>query len=82
MLMLHELIKRAERMGRCKPMLKEKAHRVALIAKGRLDTDENFSKLRTENIKITAIRLNAPWRWAPCLFDLFQPRRMRHDIIS
>ena len=63
-------------------MLKEKAHRVALIAKGRLDTDKNFSKLRAKNIKITAIRLNAPWRWAPCLFDLFQPRRMRHDIIS
>ena len=63
-------------------MLKEKAHRIALIAKGRLDADENFSKLRAENIKITAIRLNAPWRRAPCLFDLFQPRCMRHDVIS
>ena len=82
MLMLHELIERAERMGGCKPAFKEEAHRIALIAKGWLHPNKNFSKLRTKNVKIAAIGLNAPWRRAPGLFDLLQPGRMGHDVIG
>src|SRR6187431_2450455 len=66
-------IERREGMRRRKALFEQQPHRIALVAKGGLDADENVAEALTEHEDRAAVALLLPWRRAPLRLDLAQP---------
>ena len=69
-------------MSRCKAFFKQQAHRVALIAKGRLNADENIAKLFAKHMDRPTVGLLLAGCRAPLLFNRTQPLFAPHVVIS
>ncbi len=63
-------IERREGMRRRKALLEQQPHRIALITKGRLDTDENIAEALTEHEDWAAVALLLAGRWPPLRLNL------------
>ena len=57
-------------MGRCEAALEQQPHRVALVAEGGLDPDEDVAELRAQHEDVGAVGLVAARRRAPLGLDL------------
>ena len=68
-------------MCRGKTTLEQKAHRVALIAKSRLQPDKDLAELRTQHENAAPVALHAARRRAPGFLDFGQPRCLCHNLI-
>ena len=71
-----------KRMGRGKAALEQQAHRVALIAEGRLQAHEHIAKLAAQHKDAAAIRLHLAGGGAPDGFNLCQRFGGFHDGIG
>ena len=71
-----------EGVVRGKAALEEQPHRIALIAEGRLDRDEQLAELATKNEEATAIAQHPARRRPPLRFDIGEMPLATHVIID
>jgi hypothetical protein len=71
-----------EGMGRREALLEQKAHRVALVAEGRLHADEDIAEMLAQHEDAAPVRLDLARRGAPDAFDHLQRRREAHDGVG
>ena len=71
-----------EGMGRREAALEQQPHRVALVAEGGLQADEDVAELRAEHEDAAAVGLVPAGRRAPLRLDLAQVRLARDDGVG
>ena len=71
-----------ERMRRSQALLKQQAHRVALVTEGRLHANQHVSELFAQHHDGLAIAELLARRWAPLSLDLRQPALAAHMVIG
>ena len=75
-------VKRGERVSRREAALEQQPHRIALVAEGGLDPDEDIAETRAVDEQPGAIALVPAGRGTPLRLDLAQPALAAHVVVG